>query len=105
MLRYRYRLYLRCYLRRILPEPGNNLIPVRIQVSDANDLPGIMLVFLYIHVPIPFYGLTVDSQSLCDGTLGKACLPHLMNLAVHLIPLHFVTAFPLEYSHCTKGSA
>lgn len=36
------------------------------------------------------------------GTMGKASRPHLMNLAVHVIPLHFVTAFPLEYSHCTE---
>ena len=88
--------------RRIFPEPENNLVPVDIQIPDANDLPGIMFVFLHIHIPIPFYGLAVDTQSLCNGTLGKACLPHLMNLAVHVIPLHFVTAFPLEYSHCTR---
>lgn len=94
-----------CRKRRIFPEPGNDLVPVGIQIPDADDLPGIMLVLLHIHVPIPFYGLAVDTQSLCNGTLGKACLPHLVNLAVHVIPLHFVTAFPLEYSHCTRERA
>ena len=94
-----------CRKRRIFPKPGKDLVPVSIQIPDTDDLPGIMLVLLHIHVPIPFYGHAVDNQSLCNGTLGKACLPHLMNLAVHVIPLHFVTAFPLEYSHCTRERA
>ena len=91
-----------CRKRRIFPEPGNDLVPVGIQISDADDLPGIMLVLLHIHIPIPLYGFAVDTQSLCNGTLGKACLSQLVNLAVHVIPLQFVTAFPLEYIHCTR---
>lgn len=94
-----------CRKRRIFPEPGDDPVPVGIQIPDADDFPGIMLVLIHIHIPIPFYGLAVDTQSIGNGTLGKACLPHLLNLAVHVIPLHFVTAFPLEYSHCTRESA
>lgn len=94
-----------CRKRRIFPEPGDDPVPVGIQIPDADDFPGIMLVLIHIHIPIPFYGLAVNTQSIGNGTLGKACLPHLLNLAVHVIPLHFVTAFPLEYSHCTRERA
>ena len=58
-----------CRKRRIFPEPGNDLVPVGIQISDADDLPGIMLVLLHIHVLIPFHGLAVDTQNRYNDTL------------------------------------
>ena len=70
------------------PQPLQNLRLVLVQVLHPADCAAHFLVLIYRHFPIPLYCLAVDSKPPRHLPLAESRRTKLLNLAVHVIPLH-----------------
>ena len=70
------------------PQPLQNPRLVLVQVLHPADCAAHFLVLVYRHFPIPLYCLAVDSKPPRHLPLAESRRTKLLNLAVHVIPLH-----------------